>query len=57
LSGGVAKDTRDEGRGYKGNKGDGTHIGTLNIGRARVVRDSIGGAGREHGRGELRRVV
>ena len=45
--------TRREGT--KGTLGEGTHIGTLNICRARVVRDGIGGAGSEHGWGELRR--
>jgi hypothetical protein len=35
--------------------GEGKHICTLDIGRARVVRDGIGGAGSEHGWGELRR--
>ena len=45
--------TRGEGTG--GAQGEGTHIGTLNICRARVVRDGIGGAGSEHGWGELRR--
>jgi hypothetical protein len=39
--------TRGEGTG--GTQGEGTHIGTLNICRARVVRDGIGGAGSEHG--------
>ncbi len=34
----------------------GTHIATLDVGRARVVRDGIRGAGSEHGWGELRRV-
>ncbi len=44
-----------KGEGTGGAQGEGTHIGTLNICRARVVRDGIGGAGREHGWGELRR--
>ena len=43
------------GKGTGGTHGEGTHIDTLNIGRARVVRDGIGGAGSEHGWGELRR--
>ena len=33
----------------------GRHIGTLDIGRARVVGDGIGSAGSLHGRGELGR--
>ena len=45
--------TRREGT--RGTLGKGAHIGTLDIGRARVVRDGIGGAGSEHGWGELRR--
>ena len=45
--------TRGEGTG--GAQGEGTHIDTLDICRARVVRDGIGGAGSEHGWGELRR--
>jgi hypothetical protein len=45
--------TRGEGTG--GAQGEGTHIDTLNIRQAKVVRDGIGGAGREHGWGELRR--
>jgi hypothetical protein len=45
--------TRREGT--RGTLGEGKHIATLDIGRARVVRDGIGGAGREHGWGELRR--
>ncbi len=45
--------TRREGT--RGTLGEGTHIGTLDVGRARVVRDGIGGAGSEHGWGELRR--
>ena len=45
--------TRREGT--RGTLGEGTHIDTLNIGRARVVRDGIGGAGSEHGWGEIRR--
>ncbi len=35
--------------------GEGKHIGTLDVGRARVVRDGIRGAGSEHSWGELRR--
>ncbi len=51
----VVRDTRDEEEGYyKGNIGEGAHIGTLDVGRARVVRDGIRGAGSEHGWGELR---
>ncbi len=34
--------------------GKGAYIGTLDVGRARVVRDGIRGAGSEHGWGELR---
>jgi hypothetical protein len=45
--------TRREGT--RGTLGEGIHIGTLDICRARVVRDGIGGAGSEHGWGELRR--
>ncbi len=45
--------TRREGT--RGTLGEGKHIGTLDIGRARVVRDGIGRAGSEHGWGELRR--
>ena len=45
--------TRREGT--RGTLREGTHIGTLDVGRARVVRDGIGGAGSEHGWGELRR--
>ncbi len=44
--------TRREGT--RGTLRKGTHIGTLDVGRARVVRDGIGGAGSEHGWGELR---
>jgi hypothetical protein len=33
----------------------GEHIGTLDVGRARVVRYGIGGAGSLHSRGELGR--
>ncbi len=44
--------TREEGT--PGTQGKGTHICTLDICRARVVGDSIGGAGSEHGWGELR---
>ncbi len=40
-------------KGTRGTLGKGKHIGTLDIGRARVVRDGIGGAGSEHGWGEL----
>ncbi len=47
----MGRDTHGEEGGYKGNTGDGKHIGTLDIGRARVVRDGIGGAGSEHGWG------
>ena len=43
------------GKGTGGAQGEGTHIDTLDICRARVVRDGIGGAGSEHGWGELRR--
>ena len=42
------------GGGTRGTQGKGTHICTLDICRARVVGDSIGGAGSEHGWGELR---
>ncbi len=42
-------------KGTRGTLGEGKHICTLDIGRARVVRDGIGGAGSEHGWGELRR--
>ncbi len=45
--------TRREGT--RGTLGKGKHIGTLDICRARVVRDGIGGAGSEHGWGVLRR--
>ncbi len=45
--------TRREGT--RGTLGEGTYIGTLDVGRARVVRDGIRGAGSEHSRGELRR--
>ncbi len=45
--------TRREG--IRGTLGEGPHIGTLDICQARVVRDGIGGAGSEHGWGELRR--
>ncbi len=45
--------TRREGT--RGTLGEGTHICTLDVGRARVVRDGIRGAGSEHGWGELRR--
>ncbi len=38
--------------GTRGTLGEGTHIDTLDVGRAWVVRDSIGGAGSEHGWGE-----
>ena len=34
----------------------GKHIGTLDVGRARVVGDGIGSAGSLHGRGELGRM-
>ncbi len=47
-------ETRREGT--RATLGEGKHIGTLDIGRARVViRNGIGGAGSEHGWGELRR--
>ncbi len=39
--------TRREGT--RGTLGEEKHIGTLDIGRARVVRDGIGGVGSEHG--------
>jgi hypothetical protein len=42
-------------KGTRGTLVEGKHIVTLDIGRARVVRDGIGGAGSEHGCGELRR--
>ncbi len=45
--------TRREGT--RGTLGEGTHICTLDIGRARVVRNGVGGAGSEHGWGEFRR--
>jgi hypothetical protein len=45
--------TRREGT--RGTLGEGTHIDTLDVGRARVVTDGIRGAGSEHGWGELRR--
>ncbi len=45
--------TRREGT--RGTLGEGTHIGTLDVGRARMVRDGIRCAGSEHGWGELRR--
>jgi hypothetical protein len=45
--------TRREGT--RGTLGEGTHIGTLDVGRARVVRDGIRVAGSEHGWGELKR--
>ncbi len=45
--------TRREGT--RGALGKGAHIDTLDVGRAKVVRDSIRGAGSEHGWGELRR--
>jgi hypothetical protein len=41
------------GEGTRGAQGKGTHIGTLDICRARVVGDGIGGVGSEHGWGEL----
>ena len=44
--------TRREGT--RGTLGEWKHIGTLDIGGARVVRDGIGGAGSEHSWGELR---
>jgi hypothetical protein len=40
--------------GTRGTLGEGTHIRTLDVGRARVVRDGIRGAGSEHSWGELR---
>ena len=43
------------GEGTRGTLGEGTHICTLDVGRARMVRDGIRGAGSEHGWGELRR--
>ena len=45
--------TRREGT--RGTLREGTHIGTLDVGRARVVGDGIRGTGSEHGWGELRR--
>ena len=42
------------GEGTRRTQGKGTHIGTLDVGRARAVRDDIGGAGSEHGWGKLR---
>ena len=45
--------TRREGT--RGTLGEGTHVGTLDVGQARVVRDDIRGAGSEHSWGELRR--
>ncbi len=45
--------TRREGT--RGALGEGKHVGTLDVGRARMVRDGIRGAGSEHGWGELRR--
>ena len=45
------------GKGTGGAQGEGTHIDALDICRARVVREGIGGAGSEHGWGELRRAV
>ncbi len=47
--------TRREGT--RGALGKGAHIDTLDVGRARVVRDGIRGAGSEHGWGELRETV
>ncbi len=41
--------------GTRGTLREGTHIGTLDVGRARVVGDGIRGAGSEHGWGERRR--
>ena len=42
--------------GTRGTLREGTHIDTLDVGRSRVVRDGIRGAGSEHGWGELRRM-
>ena len=42
------------GKGTRGKLVEGAHIGTLDVGRARVVWDGIRGAGSEHGWGELR---
>jgi hypothetical protein len=42
------------GTGTRGTLMEGAHIGTLDVGRARVVWDGIRGAGSEHGWGELR---
>ncbi len=47
--------TRREGT--RGALGKGAHINTLDVGRARVGRDSIRGAGSEHGWDELRETV
>ena len=49
------RNTRKRGVGYKGTLVRGEHIGTLDVGRARVVWDGIGSAGSLHGRGELGR--
>ena len=49
------RDTRDWVVEYKGNKGEGGHIGALHICRAGMVWDGIGGAGSLHGRVELGR--
>ena len=42
-------------KGTRRTLGKGAHIGTLDVGRAKVVRDGIRGAGSEHSWGELRR--
>ncbi len=50
------RDTLKRGVGTRGTLVRGKHIGTLDVGRARVVRDGIGSARSLHGRGELGRM-